>query len=247
MFATLLVAFAAVITGDADTAAVDATAVVRRWVVAQEDVDAVHATFVCYKYDSSSRTFKKSSGEVYYSSRTNGFWSFAPDSEKDAPKTVRRGNTTYVSRVASAKRYVWNEDLVTVIDEKEKKYDQFPRNASLFGTQLFPYVTTFSPFIPGLPDKKAITDWDFTIVAETDDEVRLKATPPKALTKQFRSCELILQKPDMTLYAVRYTDPSGNRESILVFKTVKRNPEKMPAFDLSEYTVGQSVSGLLKR
>ena len=70
----------------------------------------------------------------------------------------------------------------------EKKYVQFPRNASLFGAQLFPYVNTYSPFLPGLPDKKAINGWDFTIIAEADDGIRLKATPPNALMKWFRSC-----------------------------------------------------------
>ena len=227
MITTLLVAFATVVAADPANVAVDATGVLKKWAAAEEDVHAVHATFVHYRYDSVFGTFTKGSGEVYWSSRNDGFWAFTPD------------NAAYVSR--DAERWLWKGNVVTVIDDERKKYDQFPRRLSLFGTQPIRHVTTWYPFLPGLPNKNAINDWEFQIVAHTEKEVRLKATPPKALTKQFRSCELILRKPDMTLHAVKYTYSTGKRESVLVFETVKRNPPRMPDLDLSGYTVGIRV------
>jgi len=223
MFTTLLVALSTVIAADTD---LEAKAVIRKWAEARKDVHAVHVTFDCFQYDMVFRSPDQpeiSSGEVHFTSRTNGFWSDGPKKAKDGD--VKRGT-----------RFIWKDDTITIVDEEKKRYDQGPRDTSVFGWQLFPYVNASSPFLPGLPDKTALDGWKFTILADSDDEVMLEGVPPKTMAKRFRGCQLILRKPDMTLHAVQYVNPNGKDRSVFVFKDVKHNPEKMPDVDLSEYT-----------
>jgi len=247
MHATVFIALGAVISAGADASASDAAATVKKWTEAQKDVKAVHATFDRYVFDALFKSFEKTKGEVHYSSRTKGFWSVAPDSDKNSPPTLRRGNTTYVSKVARAERYIWDEDGVTIVNEDEKSYGRILQDAEFFGISFFPPFSSALPFLPGLPNKSVITEWDFVIVTETDEKVRLRATPLGAMKKHHGPCELSIKKPDLTLRAVRYTDSSGNHKSIYLFKTVNRSPEKMPDFDLSGYAHGRSTFSSSKR
>tara|TARA_R110002072_G_C7805094_1_gene521986 strand:- start:135 stop:878 length:744 start_codon:yes stop_codon:yes gene_type:complete len=227
---------------DPNPATSDAGPVIAAWNTARKDVHAVGASFVRYEYDSVFGTFTKCTGDVHFTTRQNGHWAFLPIADGEAPKKVQRGDSTYVFRKVAAQRYLWDGDVVTVIDENDKTYQRLPRTTSLFGTMLFPHVNAHCPFLPGLPDKEAIAEWTFTAISDSDDEIRLRAEPPSELDTRFRECEVILHKPHMNLYAVRYIDPTGNRESVFVFTAVHHNPTKSRTVDLENYTdAGTSV------
>lgn len=238
MLAPILVPMFVVIAAEAD-------AVVKKWVAAQEDVHAVHATFQHFEYNHVFGTVTESRGEIYCTSPTNGFYSLFPPSEKNASERITVGNETYRSVPRDPNRIIWEGPAIIFIDEERKKYYRRPREFWLFGKHIIPSITQLFPFLPGLPNQKATSGWTFRIVSETDAEVRLHGSPPKALpnqNQQYRSCDLILQKPAWNLSAERYSHVDDSTQTVFVFQSVERNPGKLPDVDLSGYTAYEAVS-----
>jgi len=222
----------------------DGAEIARRWAEAQKSVTSVHATFNRHDYDYVFQTVKFSTGEVTALSPDRGIWSIAPHTRKNPSKTFRRGDMTFAVKDALPSKCIWNDGELTIIDEKTKHADQLPSHWTLFGTKFFPLVTEVSPFLPGLPNGTTISEWTFSVESETEQEVRLKALPIRSDNPRFKSCDLILRKPDLTLKALQFADAVGTTETVLIFKTVELNPKSMPEIDLGGYTInGTTLPG----
>tara|TARA_R100000750_G_scaffold59744_1_gene48533 strand:- start:276 stop:443 length:168 start_codon:yes stop_codon:yes gene_type:complete len=54
-----------------------------------------------------------------------------------------------------------------------------------------------------MTDMKILSDWNFELESEDKDDYKIKALPKNDMKKRFSSCDLIIQKSDMSLTAVR--------------------------------------------
>ncbi|MBL4883681.1 MAG: hypothetical protein JKY95_03965 [Planctomycetaceae bacterium] len=200
----------------------------------------MHAEFNQYFYDHVFMTYKKSKGEVNYSSPNDAFFtSVAVDNHG---KTDLRGGKEYHEEKANHAgkvTWAWTKSGIQAIDHKPKSYSLIPYDSWLFGKITF---NLFFPFLPGVPDKDLFGNWGFKMVSETDEKVHLLATPKKSTTRdKITSCELILLKPEMTLYAIKRHQIGGNSATVYIFTNVKRNPPRLPSIDLSNYTENKPI------
>ena len=206
--------------------------ILENWEKASGEITSLEGRHDRFVYDNTFNIGKQSRGNFYFVAPDKGRIDIQP-AKLDANAKADRINAKTGEKydLSPDEAEIWIADGQNVLQIKPTA-----KTASLFevpqGQRGKNVIYTELPFLFGLPANQALERFDFTLVRETNDHIRLLVKPRwDSDAANWRQAEILLSKATYLPSAVELTDPAGTMITVFSFVDFQKNLPK-PLFGL---------------
>ncbi|MBX3442769.1 MAG: hypothetical protein KF774_10200 [Planctomyces sp.] len=230
---------AAIILADGQNAgAVDPTLLelLSQWERAAGDLQSLELKFKRFDYDNIFEVETRGVGRFVYVAPGVGLYELRPASVVDRAdgRTSPKGARFAVS-AAKPQLYWWNGETVTIVDDREKTYDELrlpkrnAQEAQAVGSwdviwQVLAGPQKALPAVVDIRAEQVISRFQWTLVEGTESRIMLEGRPKSAADRRHLSrIDVILEPKTFRTTATRMIDSAASRETVHVFEYVRVN------------------------
>jgi hypothetical protein len=237
----VITASAMLIEGDAGSNDPAVTEVLSRWEQSVSDLKSVELKFKRFDRDPVFELETRGVGRFVFVAPDRGLYELKPASvveRADAPISANGGK--YSVNAAKPQLYWWTGKTVTIVDDREKTFDELTIPKCARGCQM-QTVGSFDVIwqvlagpqkaVPGVVEirsEKLVNRFQWSIVEKTDTRIMLEGRPKVMSDRRHLSrLDVILDPKSFRTAATRVVDPAGSRTTDHVFEYVRVNVSEL--------------------
>lgn len=202
-----------------------------QWEQKSARVQRLSGMFSRVVYDNVFFVEKRAEGKFWYEAPDKGRMDFAPGRDLPTvnPEKKSPAGEPYTIQADAQQKWICNGKEVLIINDEQKLYDRVEIPPQQQGTNI---INGPLPFLFGMKAAQAKDRYllglgqmhDPTGKATGTGRVHVVAAPKKEIdAREWRRAEVLMDPTYFLLSAIRLLDPTGNRETVYMFRDVKGN------------------------
>ncbi len=210
----------------------------RSWATTTEKIQKLQGRHYRFEYDKVFEVEKRAEGMFYYEAPSKGRIDIEGRVIEKGDVSTQIGKKSgqpYKLESASPEKWISNGNEIQKIDDKEKSVDIVTIPKELQGPNIMDGPL---PFLFGMPPEKAKQRYRMKIIKKSGNIVMLEVEPLlRHDAENWRRAWLQLDIQEFLPAAVKLEDPSGNKETVYVFRDMEKNKRQ----SLFKVLVGENI------
>ncbi|MAG92714.1 MAG: hypothetical protein CMJ48_03035 [Planctomycetaceae bacterium] len=200
--------------------------ILKKWSDESAKIKKLKGQHTQFEYDTVYNVEKRTEGVLYFEAPDKGRIDMKPASIKGQVSSKKDKKTGKPFRLVGGdpQRWVCDGKLVMRIDDKEKTYEKVAIPPEAQGKNMMDGPL---PFLFGMPPEKLKRRYLLKLQVNNTERIIIAAKPRTAQDAQnYKEAQIILNPKTYLPSAIRLVNPTGNSETVYVFKDLVVNGRK---------------------
>ncbi len=200
--------------------------ILKRWSDESSKIKKLKGGHLQYEYDTVFKIEKRTEGVLYFEAPDKGRIDMKPPASLKGQVSSKKDKAgkPYQLMGGDLQRWVCDGKTVMRINDKEKTYEKVPIPPEAQGKNMMDGPL---PFLFGMPPEKLKRRYLLKLQVNTDKQIMIAAKPRTAQDAQnYKEAKIILNPKTYLPSAIQLINPTGNSETVYVFKDLVINGRK---------------------